>query len=109
MLTEEEAKARVCPHLPADRVHRTYQDGHREQRVERLPRCLASECLMWRWQELLADEAFGEAVIKAAEEIKDTSPSRTKAARHVMQNRAKYGLPVVPFRGWCGLAGKPGV
>ncbi len=43
---------------------------------------------------------------KAAAELGDTG-NKHKAAKHVAENRAAYGLPVTPFRGWCGLAGKP--
>ena len=62
--------------------------------------------MAWRWEPLLADEAFQAAVLKAAAELGDTG-NKHKAAKHVADNRAMYGLPTAPFRGWCGLAGKP--
>jgi hypothetical protein len=69
--------------------------------------CIASQCMAWRWLPLMADDAFKNAFIKAAKDIGDTSENKHKAAKHVTENRAAYGLPVVPFDGFCGLAGRP--
>ena len=63
--------------------------------------------MAWRWLPLMADDAFKNAVVKAAEEIGDKSENKIKSARHVTENRAKYGLPTEPFDWFCGLAGKP--
>jgi hypothetical protein len=63
--------------------------------------------MAWRYKDHATDERWTAAVKKAAAELNDTSPSRTRAAQAVMANRAKYGLPIIPERGWCGLAGKP--
>jgi hypothetical protein len=89
MLTEAEARTKFC--------------------LVQVPNytCLASDCMAWRYRPHPADDQWIEAVRKASEEIGDTSPNRMKAAKHVSQNRAKYGLPVIPTHGWCGLAGKP--
>lgn len=65
--------------------------------------CLGSICMAWRWQPLLADDAFLAAVVKAAEEIGDKSANKHKAAAHVSRNRAKYGLPTEPTIGFCGM------
>ncbi len=86
-LTEEEAKTKFCP-----------VDGLESY-------CVASGCAAWRWQPLMMDAAFIEAAKKAAIEIGDKTPSRSKAVKRVEKNRAKYGLPVKPYRGRCGLAG----
>ncbi len=69
--------------------------------------CQGVGCMMWRWQPLMADDAFKEAVKKAALDIGDKHPSRPKAAAHVVANRAEYGLPDKPYKGYCGIAGKP--
>lgn len=66
--------------------------------------CYGPKCAVWRWEPLLADEAFAAAVKKAEAE---TGMPHPKAAKHVTENRAQYGLPTKPFRGYCGLAGKP--
>ncbi len=69
--------------------------------------CIGSSCMGWRWQPLLADDAFKEAVIKAREDLKQTkSAKQDDAAKHVAKNRAKYGLPPEPHLGYCGLAGQ---
>lgn len=93
-MTDEEARTKWCP-MGATRP------------VPSTTCCVAADCAMWRWQELQADVEFCEAVVKAAADVNDTSTARKTAAKHVMQNRAKYGLHDKPYRGWCGLAGKP--
>ena len=63
--------------------------------------------MAWRWQPLLADDAFKDAVIKAREDLKLTgSLKQDDAAKHVTANREKYGLPPKPYLGYCGLAGE---
>jgi hypothetical protein len=89
MMTEDEAKTKWCP------FQGSYEAGSR---------CKASGCTVWRWQELQADDDYLAAVVKAAEEIGDTTTSKHKAAKHVTQNRAHYGLPTKPYLGGCGLA-----
>ncbi len=69
--------------------------------------CIASKCMAWRWQPLLADDAFKDAVIEAREDLKQTGASRQDdAVKHVIKNREKYGLPPKPHLGYCGLAGE---
>lgn len=69
--------------------------------------CMGPNCMAWRWKPMMADDAYKNAVIKAAAEIGDKSETKVKAARHVNENRAQYGLPTEPFDGYCGLAGVP--
>ncbi len=86
---EDEARTKWCPMVQGDAT------------------CIASGCMMWRWQPLLADDAFKDAVIKARRELKQTkSDKQDDAAKHVLKNRAKYGLPPNPHLGYCGLAGE---
>ena len=92
-MTEDEAKTKLCVASMARSIEARW--------------CHASECMAWRWLPLLADDAFKTAVIAAAKDIGDTTENKHKAAKHVMENRAAYGLPVAPFDGFCGLAGKP--
>jgi len=84
--TEDVAKSKWCPH---------------QQHT-----CEASFCMAWRWQPLLADDAFKEAVIKRREETKDTGSNQKQAVEYVMANRARYNLPEKPYLGYCGLAGE---
>ncbi len=90
-MTEDEAKTKWCPQTGG-----SFSSN-----------CVGSYCMAWRWHPLMADQAWVDAVRKAAEEIGDTTPNRAKAARHVNANRETYGLPTQPFSGYCGLAGAP--
>ena len=87
IVTEQEAKGKYCPQM-------------------QMASCAGSYCMAWRWQPLMTDDAWVAAVKKAAEELVDTSTNRAKAAKHVNEHRAQYGLPTKPFAGYCGLAGK---
>lgn len=67
--------------------------------------CRGDACPLWRWIPLLATEpAFKAAISKA---ISDGLNKHPAAVRHVMENRADYGLPTEPYRGFCGLGGRP--
>lgn len=92
MVTVEESKVLICPLMST---------------VSTFQNCRGAGCMAWRWKDHATDPTWVAAVRQAAEDIKDTSPSRTKAAAHVRKNRAQYGLAEFPERGWCGLAGKP--
>ena len=100
MMTEDEAKTKWCPFSDV-------ADATPAQAIVPATRCIGSACMAWRWQPLLADDAFVAAVAKAANTLGDKSPSHTKAVKHVRENRAEYGLPTKPFLGFCGLASKP--
>ncbi len=69
--------------------------------------CSGQGCMAWRWLPLTCDPDWVAAMRKAAEELGDKTPGRDKAAAHVNANRKAYGLTEAPFRGYCGLAGKP--
>ena len=91
LVLEIEAGKKACPVSQAMPLEHQYRC------------CLGSGCMAWRWQPLLADDAFLAAVVKAAEEIGDKSANKHKAAAHVSRNRAKYGLPTEPTIGFCGM------
>ena len=95
LLTPAEAKERECRSLPPqeDDILGVYQ-----------PKCIATGCMMWREQPLMADAPFLAAVAKYE---KSAAVSHPAAVKHVKENRAEFGLPTAPFRGYCGLAGKP--
>lgn len=109
MKTEDEASLCWCPFVrQSATIDRSGFSFNRNTHSPGLAApCIASDCMSWRWEPLLADDRFAAAVKAAAEELGDTSPGRHKAAKHVIANRAAYGLPEKPFRGWCGLASKP--
>lgn len=69
--------------------------------------CIGTMCMAWRWEPLMVSPAWIAAVKQCATDIGDKSPGRAKAAEQVNANRAAYGLPEEPYRGWCGLAGHP--
>lgn len=89
LLTEDQAGTKRCVHSEAERL------------------CITSGCMAWRYRPHPTDDQWIEAVRKASEELEDKSANRAKAAKHVSQNREKFGLPVIPTHGWCGLAGRP--
>lgn len=69
--------------------------------------CKGDQCKIgWRDFGFPCDDAWREAVVKAAEELGDKTPSRKTAADYVNKNRAKYGLSTDRL-GYCGAFGKP--
>lgn len=66
-------------------------------------KCAGADCAHFRMIPLQADDRFMAAVNKARSEGIDVK----QAARHVIENRTKYGLPEKSTKGYCGLAGKP--
>ena len=49
MLTEREARQKVCPYLPIEYISEQIYDGAIARRVEAFARCIASDCMAWRW------------------------------------------------------------
>lgn len=72
--------------------------------TDRTATCLGNACMAWRWQPLMADGPFVDAV---AERMKSEDESHNKAIAYVKANRAEFGLPTSPTHGFCGLAGVP--
>lgn len=113
LLTEEEAKERWCPfvrYLAVFRNHHgdretagCFNRGGADSGLEKAC-CIASQCMAWRWQPLQADQPFMDAVKKRMDDAKEAHP---KAVKYVRANLVEFDLPTEPFRGHCGLAGKP--
>lgn len=53
MHTEDEARKRVCPYLPSDyEISERWGEhgqGEKQRNVIRFARCIASDCMAWRW------------------------------------------------------------
>lgn len=81
-----------------------YEANDRQCCVDRTRNCSSFDCMAWRWQPLMADEAFKTAV---KERMSTADESHVKAAAYVVDHRDEFGLPVQPYLGFCGLAGKP--
>ena len=107
LVTEEEAYERWCPFArtafpldaPAVAANRFLVEDNRPEGV---PRCVASQCMAWRWQPLQADQAFLDAVKARMAE----GETMSKATKYVRANLAELGLPDKSYRGICGLAGE---
>lgn len=113
MHTEDEAKERWCPfsrattgddngvQMAMTSYNRpfgpSYSGGHECQ-------CIASTCMAWRWQPLMADQPFLDAVKARMGSNDDSHP---KAVKYVRANLGEYDLLDKPFRGFCGLAQVP--
>ena len=79
----------VCP------IARTFGDSPTKM-------CRGSDCAIWRWQPVMAEE-MKAAVAKAISEGR----THKEAVAHVAANRHDYGVPDRPYQGWCGLGSKP--
>lgn len=93
IIVEKEAFNIMCPH------------------TEDFDHCLASSCMAWRWVPLSVDEPGYMAAIKAAIGTMPEGAAKALTAqtapKWVNENRAALGLRTQPYRGYCGLAGKP--
>ena len=103
-VTEAQAREKWCPHAVAS--HTDPRAGFHDDGRPIVHPCIGSACMSWRWFGFPADDAYAEAVKKAAEEIDDKTSNRRNAAAHVNANREKYGLSTERL-GYCGLAGAP--
>lgn len=92
--TPDEAAEMLCP------LSRTFGDK------DAVKGCRGASCMVWRWEKITtAHPLWLPAVRKVAEEIGDTTPGRSKAAKVIADDMQAYGL--VPTRGFCGIGGEP--
>ena len=90
MKTEPEARKRWCPYarVGSDAMNRPIVDLAITMQAAR---CIASECMAWRWEGLAKRaETIGLSMAHA------TRPAEPGELEHHMQRR-----------GFCGLAGRP--
>lgn len=68
--------------------------------------CRGPSCALWRWQPIAAnDPRVTAALAKIAKEL-GGGPNRTKQATEIlMKDRAAYGVPTEPEKGFCGAGG----
>jgi hypothetical protein len=68
--------------------------------------CHGPSCALWRWQPITTDHP---AFVAAYETLKANMPNAAHATRmkNIMDNRAAYGIPTKPERGFCGAGGQP--
>lgn len=90
-MTEDEAKTKWCPSSKGP-------NGGFAQ-------CITSDCMWWRWLPFQALDPLYIEAIKICETARDMKPPQ--AAKYVNAHRGEFGLPIDPFEGYCGLAGKP--
>jgi len=88
ILSEEEAKTKWCPMV---RYSQNFNDltSNRPGEYDH-PYCMASDCMMWRWENQ-------EAWIDRIEEMRKTSPKMS----------TQELSEIFPRKGFCGLGGKP--
>ena len=115
MHTEEQAREKWCPHARTTYVGDSGAEQFPSNRYGTSDgtnfnpkdcRCIASDCMAWRWVPLKVTPEYLDAVRALAEETAEKAPF-AKAARAIADKPEAHGLPSEPFCGGCGLAGKP--
>lgn len=99
-LTPSEAVDHVCP------IARTFGDTPQAH-------CRVGDCILWRWLPFVVTDPGYLAACKKAMTMPNPTTGKPLgqqgAASWVNSHRADFGLPEAPYRGWCGLGGKPEV
>lgn len=94
MYTEEEAKAKWCPHGRMADCERGFGynrwDAERHEPEKETSRCIGAKCMAWRWKPISDHD---ESVIRKY--ARDTS--REMAEKRFQSQR----------KGYCGLSGSP--
>lgn len=103
-MTEEEAKAKVCPQTFANVDQ---YDVHGRHIQSGGPwRCVGSECMAWRWVPAAKSQLFAAASEKRAREVGYLDrPDAQK--REVAYRNPPPGVNYDEHDGYCGLAGVP--
>lgn len=109
-MTKEEAKKKWCPHVrfgtlpPLTPVTSANRWINAQQGALLNPedcRCIASECMAWRWSEATRTKAYIADVVAHAQK---TGDNINKSMDAVWKAKgASYGHT----EGYCGLAGRP--
>ena len=66
--------------------------------------CMGPTCAAWRWHEEEVDEPGWK---EAVQEAKEKGIGYKEAPTYVNEHRTEFGLPEKPWRGYCGMGGKP--
>ena len=66
--------------------------------------CHGPACALWRWDPIRADHPAFTKAVKA--EIAEGLSHKAAVAK-IMADRAAYGIPTKPERGFCGGGGTP--
>lgn len=66
--------------------------------------CHGPSCALWRWLPIMADRPAFVAAIK--KEIAGGITHKAAVSK-IMADRAAYGIPTKPERGFCGAGGQP--
>ena len=67
--------------------------------------CRGAMCPLWRWLPLECGPEFKAAMDAAREITGEKKPAQNKTLNLVMKERARFGLPTEPNRGYCGAGG----
>jgi len=89
MITENEAKKKVCPYRAGYQENSVEKNHRTEGQYYQIPSvaCIASECMAWRWNKSWVSSIENPAENTLTLKLKRSSDE--------------------PVLGYCGLAGKP--
>jgi len=68
--------------------------------------CVADGCMHWRWLPLTtAEPGWKEGIATLIRE--GLEHKQAAQAMLLPENKKRFKLPSIPYRGYCGLSGKP--